>query len=427
MGRCTEPVDPGKAWDQSAESGFDVGPIFRGVSQIMMGSSEATYIATIPDTAACMPYNYESEYILHPIGLDSLFQAPVFFPTTYGGEQFVPYMPVAIQEITILTDSIWKAGSQMKIFALSSGGDNISRIRVYDYAGVDAQGICGVLIKGIVEVPIRFSQIVQDGNNSRCLRVQWEPCVSLWTPRQFEKVLASSSPELSEVDEFKMLEDLSYHYIKQALQETDPKLAVPHLVRLLDCMRRQAQLQGDKNGILVHAGECDPRVLLESAKTLNSTMSLICDVGEKLPAILQGEIDPLSLTTPIDRCTFGGRPRFPRTGTSSLKAAMEILGFDPCHDMSLSFRSNFSLQTIMHSYIHSPTGALRPSQKESTFRKPLGRPLETISRRIQIPSRPYRTPHGRLSRHLRLPGLRRLSRSHDPLSQRQSRPLRPRQ
>ena len=32
----------------------------------------------------------------------------------------------------------------------------------------------------------------------------------------------------------------------------------------------------------------------------------------------------------------------PRTGTSSLKAAIEILGFDPCHHMSVRIRSVFS-------------------------------------------------------------------------------------
>ena len=307
MGLCTDPADPGKLWDQAAESGFDAGPIFRVVSQLMMGSSEATYISTMPDTAACMPFNHESEYILHPIGLDSLFQAPVFSLVKHGGKHFVPHMPVAIQEITILTNAIWKAGSQMKVFTLSSGGDTFSRNRVYDFAGVDAQGVCGLLIKGLLEIPIRYSQNLHDENTSRCLRLQLVPCVSLCTPRQFEEVLASSSPELCEVDEFKMLEDLNYHYTRQAVQETDPKFVVaPHLVRLLDWMRRQAQLQGDKNGILVHASDCFPHGSLESAKSLNSTISLICAVGEKLPAILQGEVDPHSLTTPIDWWNSGG-------------------------------------------------------------------------------------------------------------------------
>ena len=304
MRLCTESADPGKLWDQAAESGFDVGPMFRNISQLMMGASEARYIATIPDTAAWMPYSYESEYVLHPIGLDSLFQAPVFFLTRLNS---VSYMPVAFQEITILTNANWRAGSQIKVFALSLGGDTFSRKRVYDYAGVDAQGICGILIKGVVEVPIRSQQISHDEISSRCVRVQWEPCLSLSTRRQFKEVIASGSSDLREIDEFKMLEDLGCHYINQALRKTDPKFVVaPHLVRLLDWMRRQAQLEDGKNGAVVHASVCDPHGSFESAQNLNSTMSLICDVGEKLPAILQGQIDPHSLTTPMNWWNSGG-------------------------------------------------------------------------------------------------------------------------
>lgn len=34
----------------------------------------------------------------------------------------------------------------------------------------------------------------------------------------------------------------------------------------------------------------------------------------------------------------------PRSGTTSLKAALEILGFDPCHHMSASFQPKAPLQ-----------------------------------------------------------------------------------
>lgn len=32
----------------------------------------------------------------------------------------------------------------------------------------------------------------------------------------------------------------------------------------------------------------------------------------------------------------------PRSGTTSLKAALQILGFDPCHHMSAGFRSGIA-------------------------------------------------------------------------------------
>ena len=298
---CAHSIDPKKAYDRATEAGFEVGPIFRGVKQVMMGPSKATYIATIPDTAACMPYNHESEYILHPIGLDFLFQGAVFFLTSFDENYAVPYLPVAIQEITILTGVTWKAGSQMQVYGRCAGGDMISGNRVYDYAGIDGSAGCGILVKGIVEVPIQSSRIVQDVESSRCLQVQWEPCMSYLTPTQFKKVLAPYSPEPGEVDEFQMLEDLSYHYIKEALRQIDPEsVTAQHLIRLFDWMKTEAQLLDHQNGRQFHPGDSVFRLLHESAETMNTTIFLVRDVGEKLTAILEGHVEPHTLFPPDD-------------------------------------------------------------------------------------------------------------------------------
>ena len=229
------------AYDDALASGFEFGPMFQGTKQVMMSPSTAKYVSTIPDTAACMPHNYESEYILHPIGLDLLFQAPIYFLTSFGSKMSVAYMPVSIEEITILTGASWKAKSQMQVYARCRGGDLFSGSRTFDYAAVDLNGASadrGVVVKGMVEVPMQSARNVMEDGSSRCLRVQWEPCMSYLTPVQFTKVLAPYSTKPSGRDEFQMLEDLSYHYITQALQQTNPEsVTAPHLVRLYDWMR----------------------------------------------------------------------------------------------------------------------------------------------------------------------------------------------
>ena len=296
-------IDADKAYGEAMCSGFEIGPIFRGTKQAIMAPSEGTYVSTIPDTAACMPYNYESEYIIHPIGLDFLFQGAVFFLTSFGAKYAVPYMPVAVQEITILTDVVWKAGSEMQVYAQCSEGDAFLGNKSYDYDALECgSGVCGVQMKGIVEVPVRSSRNVHDVGKSRCLRVQWEPCMSYLAPSHFAKILAPPSQEPSESDEFQMLENLSYHFIKQALRQTNPySITAPHLVRLYDWMKGQAQLREGQNGRLSHAADSDSRVLREGAEMIKSTLSLVLDVGEKLSTILQGQIEPHSLISPIDQ------------------------------------------------------------------------------------------------------------------------------
>ena len=307
---CAQSVDANKAYDEAMESGFEVGPMFRGTKQLVIGPSEAKYVSTIPDTAACMPYNYESDYTLHPIGLDFLFQCPFFLLTSLDLKLTAPYVPVAVQEVTVLTGSSWKAGSQMQLYGRCSGEDAFSGSRVFDCAGVDLE--CGnagssVVVKGVVEVQLQSAPNVQDDRISRCLRMQWEPCVSYLTSSQFEKVLTPGSPKPGEIDEFQILENLSYHFIMQALQRTRPdSVTAPHLIRLYEWMMEQANDLNKQDGRLLHDGDLDAQGLRESAKLMSSTVSLVRIVGESLSAILQGQVEPSTLLPPGDQLGYFG-------------------------------------------------------------------------------------------------------------------------
>ena len=308
---CVQSVDANKLYDAAAESGFEMGPMFRGTKQLVMGPSEAKYVSTIPDAAACMPYNYESEYILHPIGLDFLFQGATFLLTSFGLKLTSPYVPVAVQEVTVLTGSSWKVGSEMQVYGRCSGKDAFSGTRVFDCAGVDVEcGTAGnsVVVKGVVEVPLQSARNVQDDGRSRCLRMQWEPCVSYLTSSQFEKVLNPYSPKLSELDDFQMLEDLGYHYITQALQKTIPEsVTAPHLVRLYEWMKEQAISLEEQDGGLFHDSDSGAQVLRENSKPMKSTVSLVHDVGENLSAILQSHFEPHTLLPSGDQLGHFGR------------------------------------------------------------------------------------------------------------------------
>ena len=308
---CVKSVDANKSYDEATGSGFEMGPMFRGTKQLVIGPSEAKYVSTIPDTAACMPYNYESEYILHPIGLDFLFQSATLLLTSFDLKATAPYVPVAVQEVTVLTGFSWKAGSEMQVYGRCSGGDAFSGSRVFDCAGFDLEcGIAGsgVLVKGIVEVPLQSARNVQDDVRSRCLRMQWEPCVSYLTSNQFEEVLTPCSTKPSRLDEFQMLEHLSYYFITQALRQTNPEsVTAPHLIRLFEWMKKQAKSLDEQNGGLFHDSDSGAQVLRESAEVMNSSVSLVRDVGKSLSAILQSQCEPHTLLPPDDQLGhFGG-------------------------------------------------------------------------------------------------------------------------
>ena len=89
----------------------------------------------------------------------------------------------------------------------------------------------------------------------------------------------------------------------------------------------------------------------------------------------------------------------PRSGTTSLKAALEMLGFDPCHHMSASL---VKVETQKATSDTCLTGAPRPSPQKSTFRRPLKLPFAPVLRGLKSTSGPYTTPHAWLSCHTRL-------------------------
>ncbi len=100
---ASSPVDSSTLYRVITDAGFEYGPTFRHIESIMFGHSHAVYQAKVPDTAALMPMHYESQYIIHPVTLDLVFQS-VWPVLTKGGEGLdVPYMPVAIGEMTIST------------------------------------------------------------------------------------------------------------------------------------------------------------------------------------------------------------------------------------------------------------------------------------------------------------------------------------
>ena len=72
----------------------------------------------------------------------------------------------------------------------------------------------------------------------------------------------------------------------------------------------------------------------------------------------------------------------PRTGTTSLKMALERLGFDPCHHFSAGLQS----LTHMTSSNRCLTGMSRLSSEESLFCRLRKTPLPPLSRRIGITS-----------------------------------------
>lgn len=222
---CKDSRDEDDLYRGCEEVGFHFGPTFRRVQQVQMGPSfQATYTVTVPDTLTCMPYNRQSDYVIHPISLDVVFQGATLFLAEKDNLFKGTYMPVSIREITVAVGMTEHPGSIFRVHAKSAPPDAFSRKRSFDYVVTDMQRSfhpCGIVVKGVVEVPAETVQISQERSELRCLRTQWEPTMSYLEQGNSEAMLSLPPPALPDPQASRKLEEMGLDYIKRALRQTN--------------------------------------------------------------------------------------------------------------------------------------------------------------------------------------------------------------
>lgn len=240
--RCKESRDADDLYRRCDAAGFHFGPTFRRVQEVQMGPpDEGTYTVTVPDTLTCMPYNRQSDYIIHPISLDVIFQGSTMFLGEENRPDEKPYMPVSIREVTVAVGMVEDPGSIFQVHARTTLPDAFSKTRSFDYVALDMQRTshpCGVVAKGVVESPVPDVEIAQDGK-PRCLRTQWEPSMSFLKQGNAEAMLSLPPPRDYNSQGSRKSEEMGLEYIKQALRRQIDVEDIPttHLRKLYAWMR----------------------------------------------------------------------------------------------------------------------------------------------------------------------------------------------
>ena len=178
---CTHPLEAKDIYQVAADAGFEYGPMFRQMVQVKSGPSRVVHNVIVPDTPACMPVNYESNYTIHPITLDVIFHGGTASLVKSGLFSKAPYMPIAIREMTVPLELPNQPGAIFQVYTLTQESDTFSRRQIFDMDAKDIRNLsqgCGVSIRGLIEVPVQQSQTSQVIGRARCLRTQWGPCIN---------------------------------------------------------------------------------------------------------------------------------------------------------------------------------------------------------------------------------------------------------
>jgi len=301
---CTEAVNAANIYNVVAEAGFEYGPTFRYMDGVMTGPSMVRCNVTVPDSAASMPYHHESEYTIHPITLDLIFQSLWPIITNGGDSLDVPYMPIAIQRMEISTSFTTTPGAAHQVIARLKKADLFSQKPSLDIDTFGEQRLpetADVSIRGLIGALVQGSTAHAKVQKAQCLKMHWEPCVSYLNQTQCSALFSLSPPAPTAIEELWSLERLSCDYIEEALDQTAPHcITAPHLKRLYIWMKKQISLMQEGRNCylppeLLRKPENERQVLRGTAVSLGPYGIMIQRIGENLSAILQGHIEPLSI------------------------------------------------------------------------------------------------------------------------------------
>ena len=301
---CTSQVKSSGIYDMLSKMGITYGPLFMGIENLTAGSQRATGTFTVPDTAAAMPYSFESASVIHPVTLDMCFQ--FVWPTVTGTKPNLTalYVPSSIKSVTISSQVQSQAGARFRVYGRQIQTPMLSkRMAASIFADDNEQGGSefAVEIDGLTLTRLSDDQTSQRSSRL-AYKLEWEPEISFMSSDQIRDLPQSLPPSVSVMDEPLILEQASLIFFRRAIQQVPGEQVgqiQPHHQKFYHWMENVCGLGKDSSTILQSQGtfpSFTDNIWLDRASRLcGSRGELTCLMGQNIPAIIRGDTDPLSL------------------------------------------------------------------------------------------------------------------------------------
>ena len=300
-------LDYSKAYNVMARAGMEYGSSFRNIvdAQANVGICAGTLV--VPDTAALMPRNHETPFIVHPTILDSCLHIAVF--AACGGElsDISLRVPTYVKSIRISHQGQKFSGQRLRVYAsadIDKGTNEMNaKVTVFDH---------NVKIAGGPEIEISEIKATKlpgkDANDlsplrGLCFKSQWEPCLGLLRQDQYQEIMPEDFESEKIQAQSGSMERAAFYYTEAALatvsaSEVDGFLG--HHQKLYRVLRKvselgTATLLPSQMEEWRRADEVERNKILESVRNADDCGQMMCTVGERLPQIFRKEIDPLSI------------------------------------------------------------------------------------------------------------------------------------
>ena len=314
---CTTEVETTEIYSALKELGLNFGPTFANMSKARAGPDKCIAEVLVPDTVAIMPSKFEYPFIIHPATLDSFIHA--VFPVGSGHtnlEQGTP-VPTFIDEMFVSHIMPKEPNHKFNIYAKSERKDlgntatkgiaqTQNYLSVFDAEKIDCTPI--VTVTGLVFSSLSRAFVDETRGNLQKIShlTKWEPAPEFISANQLVE-LTTHLRKRSKVQN-ELVQRVAFYYAERALKLVPASVLVAgelHLRKLYKILEKYCA--SVYNGRLEHY-DTSAWLQVDGAgreafctDVTQTSYDLLCHIGEHLPQILRGELDPLTVMIEGDR------------------------------------------------------------------------------------------------------------------------------
>ena len=322
--KSTSKVEVSKAthYANTKEMGFDYGPTFQGLTSARIAQGQASFTMEITDTAMVMPAQFEYEHLLHPSTLDTAIQSASQAMRMSTGISSESMVPTGVGRLRVAAQM--PKGANTKLVGFSKAQrigyrDNTATVMISDLSW--EQTMLEIHDLGFTGLGDNNAQMIDDDQTIAlrkiCTETHWKADIDLLDVHkghaQFLCGQGIESPE--ELDDWGLVATkatamLIKHALSSLTPEVEDNLPAPHYKHLIHWMRDKYEAMNSgkldyQNGAdwLRMSVEEEEEAIYTYADKYPEDGSLVCAIGQNLPSILRGVVQPLQIMLQNDMLT----------------------------------------------------------------------------------------------------------------------------
>ncbi|KAJ6109226.1 hypothetical protein N7486_001460 [Penicillium sp. IBT 16267x] len=289
---CTKPIDSKFLYEDISSGGVHYGSLFSGLFNISVGPKhQAMASFNVPDTKACMPNARETDCIAHPATLDLCCQL-MWVLTGYGQPiQKQICVPSRLDRLTLSLDRKLSAGTPVQLFGSRSGMESTSipeKNRIIATSAGNANDVI-LDLSGITLLPLSNDTRGNKDPDPMCYKIHWEPCFEFLSAEAYQQLPGDQIDDGQGRQRTQGLHTVSVHWLREVIKAV-PEEEFTTLQSHHQKFYRWAQKTCQEAPICEMSSEA-----IEEVRNSNGAGRLNCYIGERLPDILRGKLDALTL------------------------------------------------------------------------------------------------------------------------------------